>query len=72
MEDRLWQILSGYARLPLTDCHRITAGRGFRLNPIFVTLRKNQQTSLSTRMLNRCAHERVDQSFQHDLARHRL
>ena len=46
----------------------IIAGRDFRLNPTPITYRKNQQTSPGTRVLNRCAHQRVDQFFQNDLA----
>ena len=51
---------------------RIATGGGFRLDPLLNTSRKNQQTSLSTRVLNRCPHERVDQFLQDDLARDRL
>ena len=47
----------------------ISARRGFRLYPQLITSLKNQQTSFGTRVLNRCAHEPVDQFFQSDLAR---
>src|SRR5215475_7999940 len=72
VEDRLWHIRSGYARLLEINCHHITAGRGLRLYSQLITSRKNQQTSLSARVLNRGAHECVDQSLQHDLAGHCL
>ena len=49
--------------------HRIAAGRGFRRDPLLSPSRKNQQASLGTRVLDRCAHERVEQLLQHDLAR---
>jgi hypothetical protein len=72
VEHRDWKIRSGYARLPRTDCHRITAGRGFRDYLILITSRKDQQTSLSPRVLNCCTHEGVDQFLQDDLTRYGL
>ncbi len=49
--------------------HRIAGGRGFRLYPLLGASRKNQQTSLGARLLDRGAHERVDQFFENDLPR---
>ena len=49
--------------------HRIAAGRGFGLHPQLGASRKNQQTSLGARLLDRGAHERLDQLFKDDLAR---
>ena len=72
MDDRLWQRGRGDGRLSQTHDDRVAAGRGFRLYPQLIASRKNQQTSLSTRVLNRGAHERVDQFLQDDLARHGL
>jgi hypothetical protein len=53
--------------LSLTDGHRIIAGRDFRLNPILIIPRKNQQASLCTRVFDRRARERVDQFALDDL-----
>jgi len=50
----------------------LAASSCFRLDPLFNTPGKNQQASLSSRVLNRCAHERVDQFLQDDFARHCL
>ena len=51
---------------------RVAAGRGFRLDPQFILPRQNQQPSFGAGVLDRRAHERVDQLVQDDLARHRL
>ena len=51
---------------------RVAAGCGFRLYPLLDPSRTNQQTSLGTGVLDRGAHERVDQPFEDDLARDRL
>ena len=49
--------------------HCIAGGRGFRLDPLLDASRENQQTSLGARLLDRGAHERLDQFFEDDLAR---
>src|SRR6266852_8098010 len=72
MDNRIWQLSRGHARFSQTHDDGVAAGRGLRLYPQLLTSRENQQTSLSTRVLNRCAHERVDQFLQDDLARHCL
>src|SRR5246500_4317778 len=50
----------------------LATGCAFRLYPQLNTSRKNQQAALSTRVLNRSAHQPVDQFLQDDLARYRL
>jgi hypothetical protein len=64
----------GAAYLLVAQLHndRVAAGCGFRLYPLLDASRKNQQTSLGVGMLDRGAHERVDQLFEDDLARDRL
>src|SRR5262249_16222846 len=70
MDDRLWS----YAHSRLSPAHddSVAADRGFGLYPLLDTSQTNQQPSLSTRVLDRRAHQCVDQSFQNDLARDRL
>ena len=51
---------------------RVAAGCGFRLYPLLDPSRTNQQTSLGAGLLDRGAHEHVDQFFEDDLARDRL
>jgi hypothetical protein len=53
VEQRDGKIRGGNARLPRTDYHRITAGRGFRHYPIVIASREDQQASLCARVLNR-------------------
>jgi hypothetical protein len=71
-DDRLRYIREPYARLQLTYSHRISVNCGFRHGLILITSRKDQHSTLSTRVLDRCAQERVDESLQNDLARDRL
>ena len=47
---------------------RVAVGRGFRLDPRLSPARKDQQAALGARLLDRGAHERVEQFLQHDLA----
>jgi len=47
----------------------VSAGRGFRLYALLNPSRENQETSLSTRVLDRRAHELIDEFFQDHLAR---
>ena len=49
------------------DC--IAAGLRFRRDPRLAAGRQNQHASLGARLLDRSAHERVDQFFKNDLAR---
>src|ERR1700722_13708968 len=72
MDDRLRQRGCGEGGPSQTYDDGVAAGGGLRLYPLLATARKNQQTSLSTRMLYRYAHERVDQSLRDDLARYCL
>src|SRR6201993_2969582 len=72
MDDRLWHRSVGHGCWCQTHDNRVPAGRGLRLNSLVQTSGKNQQTSLRARVLNRSAHERVDQFLQNDLARHCL
>ena len=69
MEHRLRQHVRGHGLVAQLHDHRIAAGRGFRRDPLLDASRKNQQASLGARLLDRGAHERVDQLFQHDFAR---
>jgi hypothetical protein len=50
----------------------VTIAAGLCFDSLLITSLKNQQAPLSTRVLNRCPHERVDQFLQDDLARHCL
>src|ERR1700674_3450943 len=72
MYDRLWRDSLGHGCLSQTHDNCVTAGCGFCLYPLLHTSLKNQQTSLSTCVLNRSTHERVDQLLQDHLARHGL
>src|SRR5215469_18036222 len=63
---------SAYDHFSPTDDDRLPVGEGFRFYSLLVPSGKHQQTSLSARVLNRCAHERVDQLFQNQLARQGL
>src|SRR5262245_33258529 len=47
----------------------VSAGRGFRLYALLNPSRENQETSLSTSVLDRRAHELIDEFFQDHLAR---
>src|SRR3984893_8756043 len=69
MDDRLWRRSLSHQCFSQTHGDSVAAGGRFRLNPLFNTSGKNQQTALSTRVLNRYTHECVDQFLQHDLAR---
>src|ERR1700754_3789096 len=44
----------------------------FRFDSLLIVPLQNQETTLRTCLLQRCSHERVDQSLQDDLARHGL
>jgi hypothetical protein len=48
------------------------AKESFCFDALLITSREDQEPALSARVLNRCAHERVDQFLQNDLARHCL
>ena len=69
VEHRLRQHGLGHGLVAQMHDHRVAGGRGFRLYPLLGPSRKNQQTSLGARLLDRGAHERVDQFFEDDLAR---
>src|SRR5215469_300884 len=49
--------------------HRVVAGRGLRCNPLPGLSRKYQERTLGSRMLDRAAHQSVEQLFEHHLAR---
>ena len=51
------------------DEDRVATRGGLGRDPVVAPTRKNQQTSLGARLLDRSAHERVDQFFEDDLAR---
>ena len=73
MDDRLRQRGRGHgARRADCTTDRVAAGRGFRRDPRLRPSRKDQQSALGASVLDRGAHERVDQLLQHDLARHGL
>src|SRR5262249_32495626 len=69
VEDRLRQRYGGHTRLSQTDLDPGAGGCRFRLDLQGVAAQKEQEPSFSTRVLNRGAHERVDQLLQDDLAR---
>jgi hypothetical protein len=50
----------------------VFASRSFCLDSLILVSHKDQQTALSTGVLNRFAHNCVDQSLQDDFTRHRL
>ncbi|HKN28242.1 MAG TPA: hypothetical protein VJY34_10295 [Roseiarcus sp.] len=64
----------GRAHLLVAQLHndRVAPGCRFRLYPLLDASRKNQQTSLGAGLLDRGAHERVDQLLEADCARDRL
>src|SRR5215831_12438863 len=62
------QISGGYASLSQFYLHLTAAGCGFSLDPVFITSRKNQQTSFGTGVLDCRAHQRINQLLQNDLA----
>ena len=72
MEDRIRQRGSGHGLVAQTHDDRVATGRGFRLDPLLRAACKDQQAALRPRLLDRGAHERVEQLFQDDLARHGL
>ena len=68
MEDRLRQRGSGHGLVAQMHDDRVAAGRGFRLDPLLRAACQDQQAALRPRLLDRGAHERVEQLFQDDLA----
>ena len=72
MEHRLWQHTLGHDLVTQMHDHRIAAGHGFGCDPQRFPLQKKQQTSLGSGLLDRGAHQRLDQLFQNDFARHGL
>ncbi len=72
LQDRVWQLRRRQGRSEKTDLDRVGADGGFRLDPLFVPSRKNQEASLGARMLDCDPHERLDQLAEDDLTRHRL
>src|ERR1700729_1273183 len=72
VDDRLWHRSLSDGYFSQTHDDRFATGGGFRLNPLLNTSRKKQQTSLSTCVLKRCTHERIDQFLQDNLAGHCL
>ena len=54
------------------DIDAAAAGRCLRLDLRLVVVQEDEQAPLGPRVLNRGAHERVNQFLQDDLARHRL
>src|SRR3977135_4187767 len=69
MDHRLRQRGGAQGRSPQPYHDVVGAGRGLGLDPLFTASRKNQETSLRSRVLDRGAHERVDQLVQPDFAR---
>ena len=69
MEDRLRQRGRGHGLVAQLHDDRVAAGRGFRRDPRLRAARKNQQAALGACLLDRGAHERVEQLLQDDLAR---
>ena len=72
LKNRARQIRGRDARLAQDDVHVIGTGCCLRLNLVVVCSRKNQETSFGARVLNGCAHQRVDQPLKHDLTRNRF
>ena len=72
VEHRFWQHSCARLLVAQLHCDRVAAGCGFRLYPLLDPSRTNQQTSLGAGLLDRGAHEHIDQSFKDDLARDRL
>jgi hypothetical protein len=68
MDNRLRQCDRGHGCFLHTHDDSVAAGRGFGFYPLLSTLREDQHTALSTRVLNRGPHERIDQVLQDDLA----
>ena len=58
--------------LPQIDRHPFITAPGFGLDPIGVTVRKDQKTSLRTGVLQTQAHDGRDQLLQVCLTLHRL
>ena len=72
MEDRLRKHGRGHGLVAQLHGYRVAAGRSFRRDPLLSAARKNQQTSFGTCMLERGAHQLVEQLFQDNCARDRL
>jgi hypothetical protein len=64
VDDRLWHRRLGHGCFSRTHHNTNALNGGFRFYTLLNTLREDQQTSLSARMLNRCSHESVDQFLQ--------
>src|SRR5258708_29189761 len=72
LQDRVWQPRRRQGRSEKTDRDRVGADGGFRLDPLFVPSRKNQEASLGARMLDCDPHERLDELAEDDLTRYGL
>ena len=72
MDDRLGQRGRGDGLVSQTHGDGVSAGPRFRLDPLLGAAGKNQHTSLGARVLDRRAHESVDEFLQDDLAGDRL
>ena len=68
MDDRFGQRRRGHGLFCQTHADGVAAGRGFRRDAQLVAARKEQQPPLSTGVLDRRAHERVEQFLEDDLA----
>ena len=66
-EQGLREIGSADAGVSQINGHRVALGGDFSLDPIFITSRENQETSLGAGVLDCRAHQRIDQLLQHDL-----
>jgi hypothetical protein len=72
MDDRIWDRRIGHGRFQQTYDDGVATGSGFCLYPVLNTSGKNQQAALSTRMLKRYAHKRINQFLRYNLARYCL
>src|SRR5215468_9222611 len=72
VQERLRQHGLGRGTVPQAHDDRVATGCGLRHYAILITSRKDQYSSLSTRVLNCGAHERVDELLQDDLPRYGL
>ena len=68
VEHRNRQHALGHGLIAQMHGHRVAVGRGLRFNPLLRASSKKQQSSLGASLLNRGAHERVDQLIQDDFA----
>ena len=72
LDDGLGQRRRGHGLVCQTHDDGVAAGRGFRRDAQLVAARQDQQPPLSTGVLNRRTHERVEQFLEDDLAGHGL